>query len=212
MPPFLTTLTINFGSYLQNDPDAFFTVYFTDDSAGDNLGYNFGTSNAIVVKDFSGNIMSNNVSGHASVSYDYNYSGNNQRGASSIGKPAPITIVAIGKDIAQYVSFETIIGLSPLAVLLESNIDLRVDISKSIAYEIHNAPIKLNPIATDELLLLDSTASYSLKKVLNTLPTLDEKAVLATLTDMTSGMILGRKSPSTGLVEELPTGIRRACC
>ena len=203
MPPFLTTLTINFGSYLQNDPDAFFTVYFTDDSAGDNLGYNFGTSNAIVVKDFSGNIMSNNVSGHASVSYDYNYSGNNQRGASSIGKPAPITIVAIGKDIAQYVSFETIIGLSPLAVLLESNIDLRVDISKSIAYEIHNAPIKLNPIATDELLLLDSTASYSLKKVLNTLPTLDEKAVLATLTDMTSGMILGRKSPSTGLVEEL---------
>jgi hypothetical protein len=47
--PYTAVLTINFGDNLVNDADARYWVYFTNDDSGSNLGYDYGTSNAILV-------------------------------------------------------------------------------------------------------------------------------------------------------------------
>jgi hypothetical protein len=47
--PFVAVLTLNFGDNLVNDASAKYWVYFTNDDSGDNLGYDYGTANAIIV-------------------------------------------------------------------------------------------------------------------------------------------------------------------
>jgi hypothetical protein len=102
--PFTAILTLNFGTNLVTDADAIYKVFFTnDDAATSPLGYDFGTKNAIVVNDKSNNPMANTVSGASSVQLTYDYDGNTQRGAGSAGTNAPITVVAIGLERAQYV-------------------------------------------------------------------------------------------------------------
>lgn len=101
--PFVATLTINFNDNLQADADSVYRVYFTNDDSGANLGYDFGTANAIVVKDASGVNMSGTISNNASISLTYDYDGNVQRGAGSAGTEAPVTVVAIGLTTGQYV-------------------------------------------------------------------------------------------------------------
>jgi len=61
-----------------------------------------GTANAIIVRDKSGNNMAG-FANTASVTLTYDYDGNNQRGGFSAGNNAPITVVAIGLNNAQYV-------------------------------------------------------------------------------------------------------------
>lgn len=100
--PFTAVLTLNFGENLQNDNNAIYKVFFTNNLAGSANGYNFGTANAIIVKDSSGNNMTG-FANTSSVQLTYAYDTNNQRGGFSAGNNAPITVVAIGLGTAQYV-------------------------------------------------------------------------------------------------------------
>lgn len=101
--PFTAILTLNFGANLVGDADAIYRVFFTNDDAGDNLGYDFGTKDAILVDKKTGGTMSGNVSAQSSIQLTYDYDGNVQRGNASAGTNAPVTAVAIGLETAQYV-------------------------------------------------------------------------------------------------------------
>lgn len=104
--PFVAAGDINFNENLSTDVDAIFRMFFTNDDAGDNAGFDFGTINAITVEDNSVTEIEGAVPqqvGGSSLSFDYDFDGNIQRGAASAGDPAPITIVAIGLSTAQYV-------------------------------------------------------------------------------------------------------------
>jgi len=100
---FVSSLTISFNTNLQNDASAKYRVFFTNDDAGDNTGRDFSTKDAITVQDPADTEMAGNVSAAPSVQWTYDYDGNTQRGIASAGQVAPITIVAIGLDTAQYV-------------------------------------------------------------------------------------------------------------
>jgi hypothetical protein len=101
--PYVAALTLNFGDNLVNDASAIYRVYFTTDDAGDNTGRDYGTSTAMLVNKTSGSPMSGNVSGVSSVQLSFDYDGNEQRGVASKGLDAPITVVAIGLNTAQFI-------------------------------------------------------------------------------------------------------------
>ena len=100
--PLTVTLTINFNANLTGDANAVFTMFFTNDDAGDNTGRDYGTIDAIIVQDDTLTDISGVIPG-ASQAYNYAYDGNVQRGGASAGLDAPVTIVAIGLSLAQYV-------------------------------------------------------------------------------------------------------------
>jgi len=102
--PFTASLSLNFGSNLENDSDAVYAVFFTNDNAGDNSGQDFGTNNAIVVQNASNAAMSGSVGGNSSLTFTYDYDANVQRGSASAGDDAPITVIGIGLSTGQYVS------------------------------------------------------------------------------------------------------------
>lgn len=178
--PFVAAGSFAFNPNLVNDTDAKFWAFFTNDDAGDNLGYDFGTDNAILVHgntsvagtditvtaasntitstttdlsshavgtvihlegtasddgyyevtasaansltvqtlnetavSFTGaasgtsytltQTLTGDIDGNSSISFDFDYDGNVQRGAGSAGVDAPITIVAMGLNTSQYV-------------------------------------------------------------------------------------------------------------
>lgn len=102
--PFVAILTLQFGDNLQNDADAIYRVFFTNDLAATSpTGKDYGTASAVIVNDDSSNPMSGSVSAAASVSHTFAYDTNVQRGAGSEGEDAPITVVAIGKQTGQFV-------------------------------------------------------------------------------------------------------------
>ena len=115
--PFVSTLTLNFNSNLTDDTDAIFRVFFTNDDAGDNTGRDFGTKDALLVQDSGSTNISGTVSA-ASLQFSYAYDSNVQRGSASAGKDAPITVVAIGLEDAQYVSAAATIQRADLTVSL----------------------------------------------------------------------------------------------
>lgn len=100
---FLAAGTISFNNNLQADASAVYRMFFTNDDAGDNLARDFGTPEAITVQDADSVEIAGNVSGSSSVSFSFDYDGNVQRGSGSAGVDAPVTIVAIGLNTAQYV-------------------------------------------------------------------------------------------------------------
>lgn len=101
--PYTASLTLSFGENLVNDADAVYRVFFSNDDAGANLGYDYGTANAITVKDAANADMAGSIGGLASIQRSYDYDGNVQRGAGSEGDDAPITVVAIGLATGQFV-------------------------------------------------------------------------------------------------------------
>jgi len=94
---------MSFNLPLQNAGSAIYRMFFTNDDAGDNLGNDYGTDNAVLVNDNSGAPISGTVSGQPAIAFDYDYDGNVQRGAASAGTDVPVTLVALGTDSAQYV-------------------------------------------------------------------------------------------------------------
>lgn len=100
--PLTVVLTLEFNSNLTNDANAVFTMFFTNDDAGDDAGADFGTIDAIIVDTDTGVDITGAIPG-SSQTYNYAYDENVQRGAASSGTDAPVTIVAIGLDTAQYV-------------------------------------------------------------------------------------------------------------
>ena len=102
--PYSAVLILQFGDNLTTDSNAIYKVFFTnDDPPGDNLGYDFGTTNAIIANDNTALPITGTINGSGSISRTYDYDGNVQRGLGSSGSNAPITVVAIGLNTAQYV-------------------------------------------------------------------------------------------------------------
>ena len=105
--PFVAAGNLLFNTFLQQDSDAIYKVFFTNDNAGDNTGRDFGTQNAIIINDNSGNPLTGSVDTSASLEFDYDFDGNIQRGNASTGSGqgtlVPFTGVAIGLNSAQYV-------------------------------------------------------------------------------------------------------------
>lgn len=101
--PFVAAWSINFNDNLQNSTDAVYTMFFTNDDAGDNNGDDYGTANAIIVDNNAWTDLSGAIGGATSITFDFDYDGNTQRWASSAWTDAPITIVAIGTDATQFV-------------------------------------------------------------------------------------------------------------
>lgn len=101
--PFLASLTVNFGTNLQDDQYAKYWVFFTN--AG---GNQFGTTNAIIVQDADAVDMAGDVNPawptkRASVAHTFNYDSNAQGGRTP-GTNAAITAVGLGLTKGQYVS------------------------------------------------------------------------------------------------------------
>ena len=101
--PFVAAGNLLFNDNLQNDSNAIYRVFFTNDDAGDNIGRDFGTSSATTIQDNSDVNIAGNVGGSPSIAFDYDYANNVQRGSASSGTTAPYTAVAIGLGTAQYV-------------------------------------------------------------------------------------------------------------
>lgn len=98
--PYASAGTLSFNSFLAQGGTGYYIMYFMNDDAGSNLGYDYGTSNAITVNDTSATAISGTISS-SQIPFTYDYDGNIQRGAASAGDDAPITIVAGNKGIAK---------------------------------------------------------------------------------------------------------------
>jgi hypothetical protein len=94
--PFVAAGSLNFSDTLVNDTAGEYWLYFTTNPGGD-----FGTSSAILVDNNAGTDITGSISA-ASISFDFDYDGNNQGGRTP-GTDADVTLVAIGLDGAQYV-------------------------------------------------------------------------------------------------------------
>ena len=102
--PYVASLTISFGENLTNDVSGKYWVFFTNDAAATvPQGKDYGTSGATLVQDNGSLVMTGSTYGVTTIVKTYDYDGNEQRGAGSKAKDAPITVVAIGLDSAQFV-------------------------------------------------------------------------------------------------------------
>ena len=101
--PYVATGTIVFNSNLVNDTDAVYRMYFTTTPAG-----NYGTDNAVLVKNITSDDISGSINGDSSVSFSFDYDSNAQGGRTP-GTDANITLVAIGLNTGQFVSATGII-------------------------------------------------------------------------------------------------------
>jgi len=120
--PFVASLTVNFGTNLQNDSAAKYWVFFTNAN-----GNQFGTSNAIIVQDNDDVDMAGTIGGATSISHTFDYDGNVQGGRTPI-TPAPITAVGIGLVTGQYVvATETINRSTANAVTLTASFERNYD-------------------------------------------------------------------------------------
>jgi len=91
--PYASAGTINFNAALTSGGTGYYRMYFLNDDAGDNLGYDYGTANAITVDDADSVDIAGTISS-ASIAFTYDYDGNVQRGTGSDGEDAPIVVVA----------------------------------------------------------------------------------------------------------------------
>lgn len=103
--PYTAVGTLNFNSYLVDDPDAYYWMFFTAIGASA-----YGTSAAVIVNDADG-IPITGACSAASISFTFDYDGNDQAGRTP-GTNANVTVVAIGLETAQYVRTAGIIARS----------------------------------------------------------------------------------------------------
>lgn len=105
--PFVAAGSVNFNDNLSNDTGAVYRMFFTDVN-----GNNFGDTDAIIVQDSNdidiAGAVPAGVTG-SSISFTFDYDGNVQGGRTA-GTDAPVTVVAIGLDRAQYVKATGTIG------------------------------------------------------------------------------------------------------
>lgn len=94
--------SINFNSNLEDDGVAIYHMFFLNDDAGDDNGYDYGTPEAITVKDNAVADIKGTISA-PSVAFSYDYDNNVQRGSGSDNKPAPVVVVCIGLTKATFV-------------------------------------------------------------------------------------------------------------
>jgi hypothetical protein len=104
--PYVAAGNLLFNDNLQNDSSAYYWMFFTSVPSG-----SYGTVDAIIVQDNSSDPISGAVSGASSISFDFDYDGNTQGGRTA-GTDAPVTVVAIGLNTAQYVKTTSTIARS----------------------------------------------------------------------------------------------------
>ena len=90
--PYSSAGDMTFNTPLTEGSTGYYRMYFENDDAGDNSGYDYGTSNAITVNDADDNPITGTIT-QATISFSYDYSGNVQRGTGSDGTVAPIVLV-----------------------------------------------------------------------------------------------------------------------
>jgi hypothetical protein len=95
--PYTAAGTLNFNAALTSGGTGYYRMYFANDDSGDNLGYDYGTANAITVNDANGDPITGAISG-ASIAFTFDYDGNVQRGNdlpnASPTDDAPVVVVA----------------------------------------------------------------------------------------------------------------------
>jgi len=92
--PYASAGTLNFNAILTEGSTGYYRMYFTnDDAPGDDNGYDYGTEDAITVNDADDNPITGTITS-AGIEFTYDYTNNIQRGSSSGGSNAPITVVA----------------------------------------------------------------------------------------------------------------------
>ena len=101
---FISTISISVNQNLLDDAGTKLVVFFTNDDAGDNTGRDYGTDEAIIVQTTTNSDMVADDPAASPVDFEFDFDNNTQRGAASAGENAPVTIVAIGLNTAQYVS------------------------------------------------------------------------------------------------------------
>ena len=120
--PFTSAGSLVFNPNLTNDQNSKYWLFFTnDDAPGDNLGRDYGTENAIIVEDattptanpITGFVNASGGATHGgtrsvsagttSITFTYAYDTNVQRGSGSGASTAPVTLVAIGAPVGQFV-------------------------------------------------------------------------------------------------------------
>jgi hypothetical protein len=101
---YISSGVLQFNENLVNDINSTYWVYFTDIN-----GKSFGTSEAIIVIDYSGFTMTGLVSGRTSIPFYFDYD-NNVQGGRTPGTDVDITAVAIGLSDGQYFSTTSVIG------------------------------------------------------------------------------------------------------
>jgi hypothetical protein len=89
--PFVAAGFIQPNAQLQADTDATYFLYIRNTS--------------ILVNDNSGTPITGNVSGNASIAFDFDYDGNTQNGRTP-GTDLDVTAVALGLSVAKYVPFD----------------------------------------------------------------------------------------------------------
>lgn len=100
--PYVAAGTISFNTNFANDADTVYRVYITNDDVGDNTGRDYRTDNAMLLNDASGTPISGDLGGASEVTFDIDFDGNVQRGASSAGTNIPYTAVAIGLKTGKF--------------------------------------------------------------------------------------------------------------
>lgn len=101
--PFTSSGSFLVNSVLQNDPNAFYTVFFTTNPSG-----NYGTNDAVIVNSSVGVPLTGKVNGSASIPWSFDYTFNTQGGRTP-NTDATITIFAIGKATGYYTTVNTTI-------------------------------------------------------------------------------------------------------
>lgn len=92
--PYVAAGTLNFNSYLSSGGTGVFVMYHADTVTGD-----YGTANAIIVKDGSNADITGAISS-ASVGFTFDYDGNNQGGRTP-ATDAPVVIFALNKGVSK---------------------------------------------------------------------------------------------------------------
>lgn len=96
-PPFVAAGNLIIGDILSDDPSAEVFMYFTTNPSG-----NFGTSDAILVQDMDGDPITGSIASLSLFGWTFAYDTNTQGGRTP-GTDAAVTIVAVGRNHAQYI-------------------------------------------------------------------------------------------------------------
>jgi len=91
--PYVAAGVLNFNAALTAGSTGYYRMYFTNDDAGSDSGYDYGTANAITVNDATPAAITGTITSGA-IDFTYDYDANVQRGSGSDGEDAPITVVA----------------------------------------------------------------------------------------------------------------------
>jgi len=121
--PYASAGDMTYNTPLTEGSTGYYRMYFLNDDAGDNNGYDYGTADAITVNDSDGNPITGTITS-GTMEFSYDFSGNVQRGTGSDGENAPIVLVAGNAGEAKpVVVYATIIQSKAILVPAVAEVD-----------------------------------------------------------------------------------------